>query len=61
MEMKTKEMKRTRKQLCEKDTMCILLEFQTITTYSPHNADNENASPNSLNILVTKGPVLAKA
>ena len=24
--------------------MCILLKFQTITAYSPHKVDNENAS-----------------
>ena len=39
----------------------IIINLHTITTYSSHNVDNESASPNSIDILVTKGPKLARA
>ena len=47
--------------LTELSLRLIIINLHTIITYSSHNVENENASPNSLNILVTKGPKLARA
>ena len=47
--------------LTELSLRLIIINLHTITTYSSHNVENENASPNSLNILVTKVPKLARA
>ena len=47
--------------LTELSLRLIIISLHTITTYSSHNVENDNASPNSLNILVTKGPKLARA
>ena len=49
--------------LTELSLRLIIINLHTITTYSSHNVENENenACPNILNILVTKGPKLARA